>query len=523
MAKARRGITGKAIVALLLTALPTGLVRGAGIEKLLMPGPVSAAHAKTEAQCSACHDPGDRSHQRALCLVCHKDVAADLSAHTGFHGRMPGAGETECAACHGEHHGRGADIVGLDRASFDHALSDFPLTGAHAGLACESCHRPGVAFRKAPVSCVACHRGDDAHRGGLGGDCKSCHVTSAWQSVSFDHGKTSFPLLGRHRQVPCAACHAGERYRGTPRQCVDCHMPDDVHRGARGPKCADCHTVEGWKVAQFDHAKETGFALLGRHARLGCADCHRSGNLKDPLPKDCAGCHRADDRHAGRFGADCAGCHGNDTWRIEHYDHAARHHFALEGPHATLDCHACHTAPVKEQKLPTDCAGCHRAQDAHGGALGRACGSCHSGTAWNAGVRFDHDLSRFPLVGLHIVVTCAQCHATQRFTDAPTDCFGCHAQNDVHRGALGKDCAACHSPNGWKLWRFDHDTRTRFPLTGAHALLRCADCHVKPATVVKLSRDCLSCHGRDDVHAGQFGRHCERCHGTVSFADARAN
>jgi len=518
---ALRSLLTRALMVTILT-LPAIPGRGANLEQLLMPGPVSRAHAKTESQCSACHDRTDRSRQRPLCLACHKDVAADLQAHTGFHGRAPVVARGQCVGCHSEHLGRDADIVHLSRVSFDHALTDFPLRGAHARLACESCHRQGSPWRKAPAACAACHRADDAHHGALGSSCATCHEESSWARAHFDHERTRFALRDRHAQLPCASCHAGEHYRDTPLTCTGCHAPDDVHRGSRGEKCGDCHVTSGWKTAKFDHARETGFALLGRHARIACGDCHRSGNLKDPLPKECHGCHRSDDRHAGRFGTDCASCHGNDSWHIANYDHAARHHFALTGPHASLDCHACHTAAVKTQKLGTDCASCHRADDVHGGALGASCERCHDGTHWNENVRFDHDLTAFPLVGLHVVVICAQCHASQRFKDAPTGCVGCHTRNDVHKGALGRDCAACHSPNGWKLWDFDHGAKTRFPLTGAHRSLRCADCHIRPASEVKLSGDCVSCHASDDVHTGQFGRQCERCHSTLTFKGGSA-
>ena len=517
---APRQIAG--VVMIVLIALPWSASRGANIEKLLMPGPVSGAHAKTEENCEACHDRANRERQRELCLVCHKDVAADLRATSGFHGRLAAAQTTQCAACHSEHRGRTADIVGFSRAAFDHAQTDFALHGAHAALECASCHKPRVAFRNTPQECIGCHRTDDAHHGNLGSDCRSCHLETAWHDAKFDHDKTHFPLQGKHRDVPCAACHAGERYKNTPQQCAACHAPDDVHRGSRGTKCADCHSVESWKTAKFDHAKETGFALLGRHARLACADCHRSGNLKEPVPKTCAGCHGSDDRHAGRFGKDCASCHGNDSWHLESYDHETRHKYALLGAHAKLDCHACHTASVEQQKLGKDCASCHRADDVHGGALGKNCDRCHGSTRWSEDVRFDHDLSAFPLVGLHVVVTCAQCHESQRYGDAPKGCNGCHAGNDVHKGALGPDCAACHSPNGWNLWSFDHGAKTHFPLTGAHQALRCADCHVKPAGEVKLSRECVSCHASDEVHGGQFGRQCDRCHTTITFRGGHA-
>ena len=177
---------------------------------------------------------------------------------------------------------------------------------------------------------------------------------------------------------------------------------------------------------------------------------------------------------------------------------------------------------MQEQKLGTDCGSCHRADDVHGGALGVGCDRCHQSTAWRE-VRFDHDLTAFPLVGLHVVVTCAQCHESLRFKDAPTGCNGCHAKNDIHKGGLGADCESCHSPNGWNLWSFDHGAKTHFPLDGAHKALRCADCHVKPVEEVKLSRNCVSCHASDDMHAGQFGRQCERCHTTTTFRGGRAH
>ncbi len=47
-----------------------------------------------------------------------------------------------------------------------------------------------------------------------------------------------------------------------------------------------------WKTAKYDHLKETGYALLGVHDEINCVACHRSGNYKDKIPKDCNGCHR---------------------------------------------------------------------------------------------------------------------------------------------------------------------------------------------------------------------------------------
>jgi hypothetical protein len=490
-------------------------------ETLLMPGKLTAAHAKYEQDCSNCHDRSNRGRQPQLCLACHKDVAADVGAKRGFHGRLAGAGTSlQCHACHSEHLGRDADIVKFSRDQFDHTHSDFPLQGAHATVACDSCHAKGKRFSEAPADCYACHRQQEPHQGKLGRDCANCHDSAAWPRISFNHDQTTFPLRDRHKEVACIACHFN-RYKSTPQQCVSCHAPDDVHRGERGPKCADCHATTGWKSTKFDHAKETGFALQGSHARIACADCHRDGRLHDPLPRDCLGCHRGQDAHAARFGGECQKCHGNDQWLPATFDHTRDTQWRLEGLHEKVACHACHTADVATQKLQTNCLSCHRASDVHSGKLGIDCAQCHTPAGWRSETNFDHDLTSFPLVGLHVAVPCEQCHVTRAYKDAGARCIDCHRADDFHKGSLGSDCARCHSANGWRIWEFDHGKETSFALTGAHAKLTCTDCHKQPADQVKLESSCAYCHGQDDIHLGQYGRQCQRCHSTVTFKGAR--
>ena len=492
-----------------------------GIETLLMPGKVSAAHAKLEQECAQCHDRADRNRQAQLCMACHKDVGADVRSHAGFHGRLPGIDGAQCKACHSEHLGRDAEIVKLSRSGFDHSRTDFALLGAHASAACAECHKAGRKFRETASGCIDCHRNDDPHAGTFGKDCGSCHEVSSWAKARFDHGKTRYPLRDLHREVPCAACHFGKRYAGTPTQCVSCHAPDDVHRGSRGADCASCHTTAGWKGTKYDHLKETGFALTGAHAGLTCQGCHKTASLKDPLPKDCIGCHRAEDAHATRFGDACDKCHSTGRWKPVEFDHARDGKFALVGAHAKLDCHACHTAPLAEQKLGTDCVACHRTRDIHSGRLGTDCTQCHGTESWRKDIAFDHDLTTFTLVGLHVAVPCHQCHVTPSFKGAATGCNDCHQRDDRHKGSLGKECESCHSPNGWSIWEFDHAKATGFALVGAHARATCDGCHKQPPDVVKLAGDCASCHSQDDVHLGQFGRQCQRCHNSSTFKGAR--
>jgi hypothetical protein len=517
----RHGRAAFAVVVVMTTVACGTEAQAASLETLLMPGKVSAAHAKLEENCSQCHDRADRARQSTLCMNCHEDVGADVASGRGFHGRLPKIDEAQCRACHSEHLGRDADIVKLSRPAFDHSRTDFELKGAHASVDCDSCHVRGKKFREAPSRCVDCHRADEPHQGRLGADCGECHDAAAWARARFDHGRTRFALRDKHAQATCSACHAGNRYEGTPSQCVSCHAPDDVHRGGRGTDCASCHGTAGWKTTRFDHAKEAHFALVGRHAELDCKDCHTTPNLKDPLPKGCAGCHRAADAHAGRFGDACERCHGSSAWKPASFDHSQDGHFELMGRHAQLDCHACHTAVVAQQKLGTECIACHRTSDVHAGRLGTDCAQCHGLEKWRTDVAFDHDLTNFPLVGLHVAVPCFGCHAAASYKGVASDCHGCHQRDDKHKGALGPDCESCHSPNGWRLWEFDHARVTGFALAGAHSRATCEECHRQAPEAVKLSTDCASCHMQDDVHLGQFGRQCQRCHGSETFKGAR--
>ncbi len=73
-----------------------------------------------------------------------------------------------------------------------------------------------------------------------------------------------------------------------------------------GMDCSACHTPDGWKLAAgagggFDHSR-TGFPLLGGHRAAACTGCHDG---RKELPTACAGCHAANDPHAGRLGHAC--------------------------------------------------------------------------------------------------------------------------------------------------------------------------------------------------------------------------
>ncbi|MBM4336664.1 MAG: cytochrome C [Deltaproteobacteria bacterium] len=504
--------------------LAAAAARAQTFERLVMPGPVAKAHADLESDCSKCHTAFKRAEQDSLCLGCHdhQAIAADVRAKTGFHGRAPAVGAAQCRVCHPEHKGRDADIVGLDPSSFPHDSTDYPLRGAHERIACESCHESGANRRDAPADCAGCHASDDPHAGKLGRDCAGCHGEQRWREARFNHADTKFPLEGRHSEVACALCHAGERYEGTPRDCASCHQLNDVHRGRFGRDCASCHTSSRWKTKSFDHARKTRFPLTGKHASASCDACHPGGSLDQKLAMDCLSCHRGDDVHEGRNPADCESCHGTSAWKPANFDHDRRTEFPLRGAHREVSCESCHTKPVHEQKLGTSCASCHASDDVHRTQLGSDCRRCHGEVGWKQAVRFEHDLARFPLLGLHAVVACEECHSTPAYRDTKQACAACHERQDTHESRLGPRCELCHTPNGWKIWKFDHETQTEFPLRGAHTDLGCDSCHVEPvADAPKLASSCGACHEDEDPHRGSFGSSCERCHGEQSWRDVR--
>jgi hypothetical protein len=402
---------------------------------------------------------------------------------------------------------------------------------------CFRCHKP---FSKAAQRglCLDCHKevAADINKGvgfhGLSKDvkdteCKQCHTDHKGREANivlldkevFDHRITDYPLKGAHTKVKCAECHLPTaKYRDAPLQCIGCHKDDDPHFGRLGTACADCHVERTWSdlsEAGFDHDK-TEFPLQGKHKKVACDRCHPS-QLYKPTPKDCFSCHKLNDVHGGRYGKKCETCHTPNEWKRSIFDHD-KTKFPLKGKHRQVACDTCHRGMLYEEKLETTCYSCHKQDDVHKGQQGKRCEQCHNELGWRTKVFFDHDLSKFPLIGLHATVPCEACHTSSTYKNTPLDCVSCHESDDKHRRRLGPACGLCHNPNGWALWRFDHDSQTNYVLDGAHKSLDCHACHKDPVEAkIRLSTTCFACHRDDDVHRGGFGRYCERCHVTESF------
>ena len=200
--------------------------------------------------------------------------------------------------------------------------------------------------------------------------------------------------------------------------------------------------------------------------------------------------------------------------------------YPLLGTHRTTKCAACHRtlppaeleragvvlvriAPAPRAAGPTaitqfrfpksGCLDCHR--DPHAGDSEKylakeGCLACHALTDWRT-IRFDHAVTKFPVAGLHLKVSCLGCHKTKsaggvlqppaarawapprevRLAGAPLLCSGCHP--DPHLGQVGTGCEKCHGDSSWGPSRFDHNRDSTYRLEGAHRAVACIGCHPK--------------------------------------------
>ena len=258
--------------------------------------PLRGAHAKQ--QCISCHAGEIYKDLSGACNDCH--------AIQDIHGRKFGV---KCDDCHSEQNWK--------ETKFDHGKKTrFALEGAHSKAQCADCHGGNVST-KISMECYSCHKEQDVHKTRLGQSCGDCHNAVAWlNNVRFDHGLTTYPLIGQHVTTVCEACHEDKTFKGTPTACNTCHAKDDKHEGRFTQNCTNCHSPLGWKRIAFDHGRDAHYPLEGGHASVGCYGCHQAKNVTSArLATDCYSCHKANDVHHGAFGTDCARCHSVQTFR----------------------------------------------------------------------------------------------------------------------------------------------------------------------------------------------------------------
>ena len=270
---------------------------------------------------------------------------------------------------------------------------------------------------------------------------------SGWKPIrsvpEFDHNQTRFPLRGMHQGVSCTQCHIKPVFTNVGNKCADCHA--DIHKRQFGANCEQCHSVKGWQVSvQQINQHQNRFPLLGAHAALDCTSCHKGAATGQfmGLPTQCYSCH-------------------------------AKEYQTTTGPnHVTAG-------------FPTTCE------------------QCHGFNSWS-GATFDHlKITGFALTGAHIPLDCTACHVGGKFAGTPATCVGCHlpdfqkTTNPNHMQAgFPQTCQSCHTTAAWQPATFDHNTFTKFPLTGTHATVACTQCHVN-GQFAGTPADCASCHMKD--------------------------
>ncbi|RMH03253.1 MAG: hypothetical protein D6702_06455 [Planctomycetota bacterium] len=241
-----------------------------------------------------------------------------------------------------------------------------------------------------------------------------------------------------------------------------------------------------------------------------------------------------------KFPADCQLCHTGQGWHEIKadfsFDHAAETGYELEGAHAQAQCLRCHNdrGPAADFAA-RGCAGCH--EDVHLGQLGQDCELCHGKENWQPqGQIAQHQQTRFPLVGAHAAAPCRSCHPAAEigvFVPADTECLSCHADNlaaakspDHLAQGWTDGCDRCHIPTAWTGAAFNHGW---WPLTGAHAAAKCADCH-GGGVYAGTDPNCFSCHateygGTTDPDHAALGlpTACRQCHTTRGWKPANMN
>ncbi|MEQ1566875.1 MAG: hypothetical protein ABMA64_14630 [Myxococcota bacterium] len=329
--------------------------------------PLEGAHA--EATCASCHGEGPEASYVAVsraCATCHDDAHAGRFAPDG------------CDACH--------TPTGWGVERFDHARTDYPLTGAHTSVDCAECHAPHQWAGVPHAQCTDCHVERPHDETVTADQCGDCHTTAAFAPITgFDHASTSFALSARHLEAACADCHGPARFVGLEPACDGCHLPDRPTPHFEGP-CERCHLDAAWTPASLgpDGHAATGFPLLGSHGRAPCAGCHRPGLPTSAVGTWCVDCHATDDVHRNLLGDTCGDCHTETAWVATRWRHQ-RTGWPLHGAHRLAACDDCHAAGYVG--TPTDCAQCHLGEAPSGIAAHqipsfRDCGGCHKPYTW---------------------------------------------------------------------------------------------------------------------------------------------
>lgn len=278
---------------------------------------------------------------------------------------------------------------------------------------------------------------------------------AAERRARFDHRTTGFELLGRHRDLPCEACHVKAVFRGTPRRCVACHGAGTAVRATAKPanhilttdRCGACHTPVAWLPAvNFDHTQTLG----------SCSSCHNNVQAQGKGAQHIS------------TALQCNACHGTLDWAGARFNHAG----------ITGNCARCHDG-TQAPGMPA----------AHIPTNGAPCEDCHLPTQFTT---FDGAVMDHAVVAS---IPCTTCHeAGKSFTGTPAVV----TRPPAPHPATG-ECSSCHSTTTFS--NLGQLPANHIPLPAADAS-NCSLCHTNPSDYsvyvmnhVNITSKCAQCHG----------------------------
>lgn len=217
-------------------------------------------------------DHDNRADTRMPLLAAHRSVACRACHERGLF--TLGVAEPErCENCHDSPHLGGPYAKGtctschsptfksFDKTIFDHTERTRFDLGGHKVLACATCHTAALGAKQPAMACESCHADRSPHGArfasfGSPAACAKCHTTSfgtppraPWRPKGFDHKKnTRFPLVGKHAEIQCRACHRGSgptsfEKLDVKNGCMGCHTHETVHdKKYKNDQCLLCHT-----------------------------------------------------------------------------------------------------------------------------------------------------------------------------------------------------------------------------------------------------------------------------------------
>ena len=408
------------------------------------PDAVSLARHAPVGDLHQCHVKPVFTNVGQRCQDCHADI----------HKRQLGA---NCEQCHTVR-GWTVSIQQVQQHN-----NRFPLTGAHAAVDCDSCHK-GAAnskFQTMSTDCYSCHAADfksttnpNHVTAQFGTTCNQCHGTDNWLNAKFDHSSVGFPLTNAHAVPPrqCTDCHINNNYNLNSTACVSCHLKDfqgttnPNHVTANFPQtCEQCHNTISWLNASFNH-NTTGFTLTGMHTvpPRQCTDCHAQNNY-NLTSTACVTCHLKDyqgttnpNHVTANFPQTCDQCHNTTSWLNATFNHNSTGFRADRIAHGSAA--AVHRLPRQQQLQPDQ----HRLRqlpperlqqrdhsgEPHHGGFPTTCETCHDTVQWTDGT-FNHTTTGFALTGMHTVPPrqCTDCHVNNNYNLNSTACVTCHLKD----------------------------------------------------------------------------------------------